>query len=145
MRLLRSPVFGVGMTMAVPGTTEEGEARNLSSVPASHTRWELASALVYPKFVSAAAGRPTTPASAGPCPACGRSPCPVAWQIAQFCWKSALPLTASPPDAEPVSSALAAENSEPMISREVNGVTEKRMAETKQRYPFAANQIPCEW
>ena len=96
MRSFRSERSATTTTMAVPGTSAGGLERKRSRVPRSHVRRDAASAFVYPKNGMEAAGRPTTPARIGPCPALACFSSPAAWQSAQYCWKRTLPCEGSP-------------------------------------------------
>src|ERR1700738_443479 len=86
------------MTMAEPGTTVLGDARNRPKVAASQVKLAARSAAVYENPAALAACRPYTPVSEGPC-APPLSPGSAVWQILQ-CWvKNVLPAVASAPSA----------------------------------------------
>src|SRR5260370_14750695 len=86
------------MTMAVPGTTVAGDARNRRRVGASQVKLAARSAPVYENPAALAACRPYTPMRDGPC-APPVSPGSAEWQILH-CWvKNVLPAGASAPRA----------------------------------------------
>src|ERR1700692_322773 len=93
------------MTMAEPGMTVVGDARNLLKVGASQVKLAARSAPVYENPSALAACRPYTPVREGPC-APPLSPGSAEWQILH-CWvKNVLPAVASAPRE----GALAARN-----------------------------------
>src|SRR5882757_5540614 len=96
------------MTMAVPGTTVVGEARNRLKVGASQVKFAAASAPVYENPASLAECRPNTPTREGPC-APPLSPGSAEWQILHRCVNTVFPAVASAPSA----GALAARSPKP--------------------------------